>query len=175
MLIPRKKWILAGMMMLVAMGAWLMAQKVSLTDYKTQLEAALGGKIIAVQMNTRYPATSLTQAVNITVSREGGRTDVVPVQIVFIKSGTGYAVQSMYVLNTSPAMANQRATQLPTPSAETSGGGGGGGTGTSSRTSSPSTDCRTKCFTNPTGGPIDWVKAAACYVACLVGLPSPIK
>jgi hypothetical protein len=167
--------LLAAAFMFGAMASWAMAQKPSMADYKTQLEAALGGKIIAVQMNNRYPATSLTQAVNITVSREGGRTDVVPVQIVFIKAGGGYAVQSMYVLNTSPAMATQRATQLPAPSAETSGGGGGGGTGTSSRTSSPSTDCRTKCFTNPTGGPIDWVKAAACYLACLMGLPSPSK
>ena len=166
---------LAGALLLGVMAPWAMAQRVSLTDDKTQLEAALGGKILAVQMNNRYPATSLTQAVNFTVSREGGRTDVVPVQFVFIKSGTGYAVQSMYVLNTSPAMATQRATQLPTPSAETSGGGGGGGTGTSSRTPSPGTDCRTKCFTNPTGGPIDWIKAAACFAACIVGLPSPIK
>jgi hypothetical protein len=169
--------IFAGLVMFGAMASWASAQKATAINYKAQLEAALGGKIIVVQTNPHYPVGSLTQAVNLTVSREGGRTDIVPVQIVFVKASGGYAVQSMYVLNTSPAMAAQRATQLPTPSAETMGGGGGTGTGTgtSSRPSSSSTDCRTKCFTNPTGGPIDWVKASACYLACLLGLPSPLK
>ena len=89
-------WSMAGLIMLWAMGPWVMAQKVSLTDYKTQLEAALGEMIIAVQKTTRYPASSLTQVFNFTVDRGAGRTEVVPVQVVFVKSEGGYTVQSMY-------------------------------------------------------------------------------
>lgn len=164
--------ILAGFVMFGAMASWAMAQGTS-ASYKSQLETALGGKIIAMQKTTRYPASSLTQVLNFTVDRGAGRTEVVPVQIVFVKAGTGYVVQSLYVLNTSPAMAATRATQLPLPEPGTGGGGGSGTTSTQpTRTADP---CKTKCFTNPTGGPIDWVKAAACYMACLLGLPTPVK
>ena len=144
------------------------------SDYKAQLEAALGGTIVGVQRTTKFPPSSMTQVVNFTVNRGGGRTEVVPVEVVVVKSGTGYAVQSMYIVKTSAAMANQRATQLPAPSPETM-GGGGGGTGTTTRTPSASDECKKKCFTNPTGGPIDWVKAQACYFACLLGVPNILK
>jgi hypothetical protein len=166
--------VLSVVVMLGALASGAAAQKTFPLDYRAQLEAALGGKIIAVQRNAHYPATSLTQAVDLTVARADGRTDVVPVQIVFVKASGGYVVQSMYILNTSPLMANQRATQLPTPSAGTM-GGGGGGTGTSSPTSTQTDECKTKCFSSAGGGPIDWVKAAACYLACRLGLPIPLK
>jgi hypothetical protein len=167
-------WSLAGLVMLGAMGPRVMAQKVSLTDYKTQLEAALGGKIVGVQKTTRYPASSLTQVLNFTVDRGGGRTDVVPVQVVFVKSGDGYAVQSMYVISTSSAMAIQRTTQLPKPEPTTP-TGSGGGTGTTTPSSSKPEQCKDECFKNPMGSPIDWAKAAACYYACLLGLPFVFK
>ncbi len=165
--------ILAGFVMLGAMAPWAAAQKPSQSDYKARLEAALGGKIIAVQRNSHYPATSLTQAVNLTVSRPDGRTDVVTVQIVCVKSSGGYAAQSMYVLNTSAAMAVTRATQLPLPEPGT--GGGGGGTGSTAPAPVRTDECKEKCFTSSGGGPIDFVKAAACYLACKLGLPIPLK
>ncbi len=161
---------LAVIIMLGATTPRAVAQKTSLTDFKAQMEAALGGKIIAVQRNSHYPSSSLTQAVNLTVARPNGRTDVVTVQIVFVKAGGGYAAQSMYVLNTSAAMAVNRAAQLPLP--EPGGGsGGGGGTG-STAPASPGTDrCKELCFADSGGGPIDFIKAAACYLACKYGLP----
>lgn len=163
--------VLSIVVMLGAMASWSAAQ-----DYKAQLEAALGGTIVGVQRTTTLPSSSLTQVVNFTVNRGGGRTEVVPVEVVIVKSGTGYVVQSIYIVKTSAAMATQRATQLPTPSVETMGGGGGGtGTGTTTRTPSASDECKKKCFTNPTGGPIDWAKAQACYWACLLGVPNIFK
>jgi hypothetical protein len=168
--------VLTGIVMLGAMVSWASAQKAPMSDYKAQLEAALGGKIIAVQRNSVYPATSLTQAVNLTVARPDGRTDVVPVQIVFVKSGGGYAAESMYVLNTSAAMAARRAAQLPVPGpGGGSGGGGGGGTGTTAPTMSKADQCKAKCFPAASEAPLDLVKAAACYMACMLGLPIPIK
>jgi hypothetical protein len=169
--------LLAAVVMLGVMGSWAMAQYPSSPDYKAQLEAALGGAIVGVQRTTKLPSSSLTQVVNFTVNRGGGRTEVVPVEVVIVKSGTGYVVQSMYIVRTSAAMATQRATQLPAPSAETmGGGGGGGGTGTTTtRTPSASDECKKKCFTNPTSGPIDWAKAQACYWACMLGVPNLFK
>lgn len=166
---------LAVVVMLGVMGSWAVAQRPSLTDYKTQLEAALGGTIVGVQRTTKLPSSSLTQVVNFTVNRGGGRTEVVPVEVVIVKSGTGYVVQSMYIVRTSAAMATQRATQLPAPSAETMGGGGGGTGTTTTRTPSASDECKKKCFTNPTSGPIDWAKAQACYWACMLGVPNLLK
>ncbi len=157
--------------MIGAMGSWAMAQP----SYRSQLETALGGTIVGVQRTTKFPPSSLTQVVDFTVNHGGGRTEVLPVEVVIVKSGTGYAVQRMSLLKTSTAMmATQRAASLPTPSAETMGGGGsGGGTGTTTRPSTSTSDeCKKKCFTNPTGGPIDWVKATACYLACLLGVPN---
>jgi hypothetical protein len=166
--------IAAGILMIGAMASGAGAQKAPMTDYKAQLEAALGGKIIAVQRNSVYPATSLTQAVNLTVARPDGRTDVVPVQIVFVKSGGGYAAESMYVLNTSAAMAARRAAQLPVPGPG-GGSGGGGGTGTTAPTTSKADQCKAKCFPAASEAPLDLVKAAACYMACMLGLPMPSK
>jgi len=164
-------WSLAGLLMLGGMGSWAMSQKTSVTDYKAQLEAALGGKIISVQKTTRYPASSLTQALNFTVDRGAGRTEVVPVQVVFVKSGTGYAVDSMYVLKPSAAMATtQRATQLPVPG-PSSRGGGGGGTGTNPPAPSKSEQCKNECFPTASGTPLELAAAGACYFACLLGLP----
>ena len=169
--------VLSGIVMLGAMASWALAQKPSSPDYKAQLEAALGGAIVGVQRTANFPPSSMTQVVNFTVNRGGGRTEVVPVEVVVVKSGTGYAIQSMYIVKTSAAMATQRATQLPAPSAETMGGGGSGtGTGTTTtRTPSAIDECRKKCFTSTTGGPIDWVKAQACYFACLLGVPNILK
>lgn len=166
--------VLSGIVMLGAMASWAAAQYPSSQEYKAQLEAALGGTIVGVQRTTKFPPSSMTQVVNFTVNRGGGRTEVVPVEVVVVKSGTGYAVQSMYIVKTSAAMATQRATQLPAPRAETM-GGGGGGTGTTTRTPSASDECKKKCFTNPTGDPIDWVKAQACFFACLLGVPNILK
>ncbi len=167
---------LSVIVMLGAMASWAAAQYPSSAEYKAQLEAALGGTIVGVQRTTKFPPSSMTQVVNFTVNRGGGRTEVVPVEVVVVKSGTGYAVQSMYIVKTSAAMATQRATQLPAPSAETMGGGGGGtGTGTTTRTPSASDECKKKCFTNPTGGPIDWFKAQACYFSCMLGVPNILK
>jgi hypothetical protein len=152
------------------------ARKTEMSTYKAQLEAALGGTIVGVQRTTKFPPSSLTQVVKFTVNRGGGRTEVVPVEVVVVKSVAGFAVQSMYIVMASAAMATQRATQLPAPSAETmGGGGGGGGTGTTTRTPSASDECKKKCFMNPTGGPIDWTKAMACYFACLLGVPNLLK
>ena len=167
-------WSMAGLIMLWAMGPLVMAQKVSLTDYKTQLEAALGGKIIAVQKTTRYPASSLTQVFNFTVDRGAGRTEIVPVQVVFVKSEGGYAVQSMYVISTSSAMAVRKMTQLPTPE-PTSSGGGGGGTGTNPPAPSRSEQCKNQCFPTAHSTPLEIAQAGACYFACLLGLPLPPK
>jgi len=167
--------VLSGIVMLGAMASWAAAQYPSSPDYKAQLEAALGGTIVGVQRTTKFPPSSMTQVVNFTVNRGGGRTEVVPVEVVVVKSGTGYAIQSMYIVKTSAAMATQRATQLPTPSAESMGGGGGGTGTTTTRTPSASDECKKKCFTSTTGGPIDWVKAQACYFACLLGVPNILK
>ena len=166
---------LASMVMIGTVASWAMAQKPSMADYKTQLEAALGGKIIAVQKTTRSPASSLTQVFNFTVDRGAGRTDVVPVEVVFIKAEGGYVVKSMYVVNTSTAMmATRRATQLPTPG-PTSGGGGGGGTGTNPPAPSRSEQCKNQCFPTAHGTPLEIAQAGACYFACLLGLPLPPK
>lgn len=116
---------LSVVMMLSAIASWAVAQKASPPDYKAQLEAALGGKIIAVQKTTRYPASSLTQVLNFTVDRGAGRTEVVPVQVVSVKVGDSYVVNSMSVTSTSSAMAVQRQTTLPVP--EPGAGGSGGG------------------------------------------------
>jgi hypothetical protein len=165
---------LAGAMLLGAMASYALAQKTSLTDYKAQLEAALGGKIITVQKTTRTPASSLTQVLNFTVDRGAGRTEVVPVQVVFVKSGGGYAVQSMYVISTSSALAVRRMTQLPAPG-PTSGGGGGGGTGTNPPALNRVKQCNDMCFADFAGGVVDFARAEACYFACLLGLPLPPK
>lgn len=166
----------ATVVMLGALVSWAAAQKAPLSDYKAQLEAALGGKIIAVQKTTRYPASSLTQVLNFTVDRGGGRTDVVPVEVVFIKSGGGYVVNSMYVVNTSAAMmATQRAAQLPVPEPSGRGGGGGGGTGTNPPAPSKSEQCKNQCFPTAHSAPLEIAQAGACYFACLLGLPLPPK
>jgi hypothetical protein len=166
---------LVAVVMLGAMASSVMAQKAPLTDYRAQLEAALGGKIIAVQPNPLYPANSLTQAVNFTVSREGGRTEVVTVVIVFVKIGGGYAVQSMHVLDTSGTKsARRQAAQLPTPEPG-AGGGGGGGTGTNAPAPGKSDQCKNKCFPAASEAPLDLVRAAACYMACMLGLPILVK
>jgi hypothetical protein len=149
-----------------AMASSVMAQKAPMTDYKAQLEAALGGKIIAVQPNPLYPANSLTQAANLTV---------VTVVIVFVKIGGGYAVQSMHVLDTSGTKsARRQAAQLPTPEPG-AGGGGGGGTGTNAPAPSKSDQCKNKCFPAASEAPLDLVRAAACYMACMLGLPILVK
>ncbi len=166
---------LSVIMILGAMASRAAAQYPSSPDYKAQLEAALGGTIVGIQRTTKLPSSSLTQIVNFTVNRGGGRTEVVPVEVVIVKSGTGYVVQGMYIVKTSAAMATQRATQLPTPSAESMGGGGGGTGTTTTRTPSASDECKKKCFTNPPSGPIDWAKAQACYWACLLGVPNILK
>jgi len=167
--------LLTAVVMLATMVSWAMAQRPSSpADYRAQLEGALGGKIIAVQIFPRYPTNSLTQAVNLSVSRAGARTEILPIQVIFVKAGLGYAVEAVNLVNTSAAYAKTVATKLPVPSPGTgSGGGGGGGTTTAPR-SSPD-DCYTKCFTNASGSPINWVKAAACYMACKLGLPIPAQ
>jgi hypothetical protein len=130
--------------------------------------------IVGIQRTTRYPGSSLTQVLNFMVNRGGGRTEAVPVEIIFVKSGGGYTVQSMFIVKASAVMANtQRATQLPVP--EPGGRGGGGGTGTNPPAPSKSDQCKNKCFPTAHGTPIEIAQAGACYFACLLGLPIPAK
>jgi hypothetical protein len=140
------------------------------SDYKAQMEAALGGKILAVQKTTRYPASSLTQVLNFTVDRGGGRTEIVPVQVVFVKVGDSYVVNSMSVASTSSAMAIQRQTTLPVP--EPGAGGGGGTGGTTTTQLSKAEQCKNECTSKLSGtGPLDIAKYAACFFCCMYGLP----
>ena len=48
--------VLSVVVMFGAMASWAVAQKTLTPDYRAQLEAALGGKILAVQKTMRYPA-----------------------------------------------------------------------------------------------------------------------
>lgn len=164
---------LTGIVIIGAVASWALAQKAAPTSYKTQLEAALGGTIVAVARTTQYPPSSLTQALNFTVDRGAGRTEVVPVQVVLVKSGTGYVVQSMYIVKTSAAMAVQRTTQLPKP--EPGVGGGGGGTGTTTDRPNRFEQCIAECYGNAVSTSTDWARKTLCYYACLLGLPMPPK
>jgi len=155
---------------LVTVASWALAQKPSSPDYKAQIEAALGGKLLSVQKTTRYPASSLTQVLNFTVDRGGGRTEIVPVQVVFVKVGDSYVVNSMSVASTSSAMAIQRQTTLPVP--EPGAGGGGGTGGTTTTQLSKAEQCKNECTSKLSGtGPLDIAKYAACFFCCMYGLP----
>jgi hypothetical protein len=166
--------VLSVVVMFGAMASWAVAQKPSMPEYKAQLEAALGGKILAVQKTTRYPAGSLTQILNFTVDRGAGRTEIVPVQVVFVKVGDSYIVQSMSLISQSSAMAIQRTTQLPKPEPGV-GGGGGGGTGTNTSAPGKFQQCMDTCFTGRSATLLDLARAEACFFACMLGLPLPAK
>lgn len=166
--------VLSVVVMFGVMASWAVAQKTSTPEYRAQLEAALGGKILAVQKTMRYPAGSLTQILNFTVDRGAGRTEIVPVQVVFVKVGDSYIVQSMSLISQSPAMAIQRTTQLPTPQPG-GGGGGGGGTGTNTPAPSKFQQCMDTCFAGRSATLLDLARAEACFFACMLGLPLPPK
>ena len=167
--------VLSVVVMFGAMASWAVAQKPSMPEYKAQLEAALGGKILAVQKTMRYPVSSLTQVLNFTVERVGGRTEIVPVQVVFVKVGDSYIVQSMSLISQSSALAIQRTTQLPKPEPGVGGGGGGGGTGTNAPAPSRFQQCMDTCFAGRNATLLDLARAEACFFACMLGLPIPSK
>ncbi|MBP1770458.1 MAG: hypothetical protein H6P96_1076 [Candidatus Aminicenantes bacterium] len=167
--------VLSVVAMLSVTAFWAAAQKPSAPDYKAQLEAALGGKILAVQKTMRYPVSSLTQVLNFTVERVGGRTEIVPVQVVFVKVGDSYIVQSMSLISQSSALAIQRTTQLPKPEPGVGGGGGGGGTGTNAPAPSRFQQCMDTCFAGRNATLLDLARAEACFFACMLGLPIPSK